>query len=126
MRVQVAASLRMDKSNHSIVAKETGVGRLVVVSVTAVRVNKPVVVGILVVVARNLLLVGTFRVCLHMRVQQTTSVAHILNSDSRADSDLERAIDTDLSSAEVCLEKGAHLGITWTGISKHGEVDRKA
>lgn len=126
MGMQVAASLSMNETDHLIVAKEPRVGCLVVVGIPAVRVDEPVVVGILVVVACNLLLVGPLRICLDVRVQQTTSIAHILNSDPRADGDLERAVNTDLGSAEVRLEKGAHLGVSWTGVSEHGEVNRKA
>jgi hypothetical protein len=40
--------------------------------------DEPVVVGVFVVVARDLLLIGSDRICLDVRVQEATSPAHVL------------------------------------------------
>ena len=62
MRVQVAAGLSVDESDNRVVANESEIALGVVVLLSTVRVKEPVVVGVLVVVASNLLLLGSLRV----------------------------------------------------------------
>lgn len=75
MRVQVTASLSVDKTNRGTVAEEAGISVLVVVGVTAIGIEEPVVVGILVMVAGYLLLGGAFRVRLNVGVQETAMLS---------------------------------------------------
>jgi hypothetical protein len=88
----------------------------------AVGVEEPVVVGILVVVASNLLLLRALGEGLNVRVQKTTTVTHVLESGARAKSDFERAVDSDFGTLEVGLEEGAHLSITRTAVLEDKEV----
>jgi hypothetical protein len=122
MRVQVAASLSVDKSNDGVVTNESEITLRVVVLLSAVRVEEPIVVSVLVVVASNLLLLGTLGVGLNVRVKKTTTVAHVLDSSARTNRDLERAVLSNLGTLEVSLEEGAHLSITRAGAVENGEV----
>jgi len=88
----------------------------------AVGVEEPVVVGVLVVVASDLLLLRALGEGLNVRVQKTTTVSHVLESGTRAKSDFERAIDSDFGALEVGLEEGAHLSITRTAVLENQEV----
>lgn len=145
VRVQVATSLCVDEANNISIAKEAGFCVLVVVGVTAVRVEEPVVVGILVVVAGNLLLVGALGICLDMGVQKTTilavsivpifarklqsllpSVSHVLDRGARSVSNLQRTVLADFSSPQVGLEQRAHLSIAWASVGQNGKVDGEA
>lgn len=63
MGVQVTAGLGVDQANRSLVTDKPGLGFLVVIGFLARRVEEPVIVGILVVVASDLLLSGAFRIC---------------------------------------------------------------
>mgnify|MGYP005989195533 CR=1 FL=1 len=85
--VQVAASLGVEQTDGRAVTNEAKFFRLgVVVLLGAVGVDEPVVVGVLVVVAGNLLLLRTVGVGLNVRVQQSTTVTHVLDGSTRADS----------------------------------------
>ena len=122
VRVQVAASLSVDKSNDGVVTNESEITLRVVVLLSAVGVEEPVVVGVLVVVASNLLLLGSFRVGLDVRVKKTTTVTHVLDCGARTDCDFQRAVLSDLGTLEVGLEKGAHLGVTRATAVEDGEM----
>jgi xanthosine utilization system XapX-like protein len=87
-----------------------------------VRVEKPVVVCVLVVVASDLLLSRTIRVGLNVGMKQTSTVAHILQSSARAICHLQRTIFANLGSAQVGLEEGAHLGVSWATVFEDEEV----
>ena len=123
VRVQVAASLGVNKANDGAVTNETEISLGVVVIISAVGVEEPVVVGVLVVVASNLLLLGTLGVGLDVRVKKTTAVSHVLDSRTGTNRNLERAVLSDLGTLEVGLEEGAHLGITRAAAVKDGEVE---
>jgi mannose/fructose/N-acetylgalactosamine-specific phosphotransferase system component IID len=99
----------------------------VVLGLVAAGIDEPVIVGILVVIASNLLLVGTLWVGLNVGVQQTTAVTHVLNGDSGSMDDLKRAVSAHLGATQVGLEKRAHLRITRTTVGQNGEmqVERK-
>lgn len=122
VRVQVAASLSVDKSNDGVVTNESEITLRVVVLLSAVGVEEPVVVGVLVVVASNLLLLGTLRVGLNVRVKKTTTITHVLDSGARTDCNLERAVLSNLSTLEVSLEERAHLSIPRAGAIENREV----
>jgi hypothetical protein len=123
VRVQVAASLGVDEADDRAVTNETKLSLGVVVIISAVGVEEPVVVGVLVVVASNLLLLGTLGVGLDVRVKETTAVSHVLDSRAGTNRNLERAVLADLGTLEVGLEEGAHLGITRAAAVKDGEVE---
>ena len=58
-------------------------------------------------------------------MEETTTVAHVLQSDPGAVCDLKRRVTADLAAFEVCLEQGAHLGITGATLGQDGEMESK-
>lgn len=83
--VQVTSGLGVDQTDDGTVADESKIRGLgVVVRLPAVGIEEPVVVGILVMVASDLLLLRTFRVCLDVGVKQTATITHIFDSSTRA------------------------------------------
>lgn len=121
--VEVAASLSMNQADNRAVAQISElVGLGVIVRLVAVRVKEPIIVGVLVVVAGNLLLLGAFGVSLDVRMEETAAIAHVLDCSAGPVSDLERAILANLSSLEVGLEERAHLSITRAGPVENSEV----
>lgn len=104
VRVQVAASLGVDQTNDIAVANKLEGSLGVEFGLVAVGVEEPVVVGILMVIASNLLLLRALGEGLDVRVQKTTTVSHVLESGTRAKSDFERAIDSNFGALEVGLE----------------------
>lgn len=64
--VQIPTSLSMDKTDSIAIADELQIPIGVKFRLLAIRVNKPVIVGILVVIAGDLLLVGSLRECLNV------------------------------------------------------------
>jgi len=145
VRVQVAAGLGVNEADGLLVRDETRFGLSIIVGVATVGVEEPVVVGIFVVIAGHLLLVGTLRIAipcllvlalhelpgsvdlrLDVTVEQATSVTHILNGNPRSKGNLKRAVSADLSAPQVGLEERGHLGIARAGVGENGEVDGKA
>ena len=123
VRVEVAAGLGMEQTNNVTV---TGVAKLLirlVLDFVAVGVEEPVVVGVLVVVASDLLLCRTLGVGLNVRVKQSTSVSHVLQCRAGTVCDLERAVLANLSSAQIGLEKGAHLCVTRPAVLENDKVE---
>lgn len=126
VRVQITASLGVDQTNGGAVANEAEIGGLrVVVGLAAIGIEEPIVVGIFVVIAGDLLLLGTLGVSLNVGVEKTTTVAHVLDSSTRAIGDFERAILSNFCAFQVGLEQRAHLGITRTGAIEDGKVKGK-
>lgn len=121
--VKVAAGLGVDKTDRLAVANESGRGFGVVVRVRTVGVEEPVVVGILVVVAGDLLLSRALRVGLDVGVQETTTISHVLDGRARSVGDFQGAVLADLGALQVCLEQGAHLRITRTCVVENGKVE---
>jgi hypothetical protein len=76
-----------------------------------------------VVIASNLLLVGALGISLDVRVEETTTVAHVLDGCARANGDFEGAVLANLGSLQVGLEERAHLGIARTGSVKDSKVE---
>lgn len=124
MRVQVASGLSVDQANDVAVANEAHIeGLRIVVFLTAVGVEEPVIVGILVVIAGNLLLLRAFGVSLNVRVKQATAVPHVFERSTRSNGNLERAVLSNFGSLQVGLEQGTHLCITWSGVVENGKVE---
>ena len=89
VRVQVSASLSMKKADSRTIANETQfLGLGVIGLIVAVRVDEPVVVGVLVVVASNLLLLRSLGVGLNVLMQEAAAIAHILECCTGAVCDL--------------------------------------
>ena len=59
----------MDQANGLAVANESRFSVLIIVGIATVRVEEPIIVSILVVVASNLLLSRTLRIGLHVRME---------------------------------------------------------
>jgi hypothetical protein len=112
----------VDQTNDIVVADKLERSLGIVFRLMAVGVEEPVVVGVLVVVASDLLLLRALREGLNVRVQKTTTVTHVLESGTRAKGDFERAVDSNFGTLEVGLEKRAHLSITGTAVLEDQEV----
>jgi hypothetical protein len=124
VRVEVAAGLSVDKTNDVAVANVSDLLVLgIVIGRLSVGVEEPVVVGVLVVVASNLLLSGALRVGLDMRVKKTTTVAHVLECGARSECNLQWAVLADFSAPEVGLEERGHLCIARAAVLQDEEVD---
>jgi hypothetical protein len=123
VRVEVTASLGVDQTNNVTVARVAELLLRIVLDLVAVGVEEPVVVGILVVVASDLLLGRALGVCLDVRVEQSTSVSHVLQCGAGTVCDFERAVLANLSSSQVGLEERAHLRITGTAVFEDDEVE---
>lgn len=122
VRVQVTASLGVDQTNDIAVANILKGSVGIELGLVTVGVEEPVVVGILVVVASDLLLLRALGECLNMRVQKTTTVSHVLECGTRAKSNLERAINSDLSTLKVGLEERAHLSVAGSAVLEDQEM----
>jgi hypothetical protein len=110
VRVKVAAGLSVNEADDIAVADVSDLGVLcVVVRLLSVGVEEPVVVGVRVVVASNLLLGRAFGVCLNVGVQKSTSVTHVLECRTGA--------------PKVGLEEGRHLRIAGTAVLEDEEVN---
>jgi hypothetical protein len=95
----------------------------VVIAILSVGVEEPVVVGILVVVASNLLLSRALRVGLNVGVKKTATVAHVLERGARSESNLQRAVLADFSTSKVGLEERRHLRIARAAVLQNEEVN---
>jgi hypothetical protein len=122
MRVEIAAGLSVNETDGVPVPRETRSLFWDIFYVTTVGVEEPVVVGIFVVIAGDLLLCGTFRVSLVMGVKKTTSVTHVLESCARAIGNFQWAIFSNFGTSQVGLEKRAHLCIAGTAVLEDEEV----
>ena len=125
VRVKVAASLSVNETNDIAIAGEAELLVCVIGNLMAVGVEEPVVVSIFVVVASDLLLSRAFRVGLDVRVEQTSTVTHVLQCGAGTVCDLERAVLADFGAAQVGLEKRTHLSVTRTTVLEDQEVEVK-
>lgn len=125
MGMKVAAGLRMNEADDTFVAWKGERSIRFIERFVPVGIEKPVIVGILMVVASNLLLLRSFWICLNVRMQQPSSIAHILDCCSGAVSNLEWTVFAHLRALEICLEQGAHLSISRTTVLQHQEMDPK-
>lgn len=103
--VKVATSLGVDQTDDITVSREAKLLISLVWDLVAVGVKEPVIVGILVVVASNLLLGRALRVRLDVRMEQTSSVAHVLQRRAGAVCDLKGAVLANFGTAQVGLEE---------------------
>ena len=69
VRVQIAASLGVNQTNDITIAHEFEFSLGIVFRLISIRIEEPVIVRVLMVVARNLLLLRAFRVRLNVRVE---------------------------------------------------------
>ena len=116
VRVKVTAGLSMDQADRLSVAWISEILFRLILYVATVWVEEPVVVRIFVVIAGNLLLGRAFRIGLVMGVKETASIAHILKRGSRSKCNFKRTILSDLSTPEIGLEQGAHLGVSGAAV----------
>lgn len=123
--VEVAASLSVDEADSVTISGETQLAFGVIGGVAAVGIEEPVVVGVLVVVAGNLLLRRALGISLVMRMEQATAVAHILQGGAGAVRDLQRAVLTNIGTTEVGLEERAHLSIAGAAVLKNEEMEEE-
>jgi hypothetical protein len=89
------------------------------------RVEIPIVVGVLVVVTGDLLLLGTLRVSLNVRVEETATISHVLDRSAGTKDDLQRTVLSDAGSLEVGLEQGAHLSVARATLVENSKVHGK-
>ena len=122
MRMQIAACLCVNQTNHVLISDEFNrCFRIVRLRVT-IRIEEPIVICILMMIASDLLLLRPFRVGLDVRMKKTTAITHIFKSSSRTVSDFERAIFSDLCTSKICLEQRTHLRISGTAVFQDEEV----
>lgn len=112
----------MNEADDITVADILQVALGIVLGLVTVGIDEPVVVGILVVIASDLLLVGSLWVRLDMGMQQTTTVAHVLDGHPRTMNNLEWAVSANLGAAQISLEERAHLGVARTTVGQDGEM----
>lgn len=120
--VQVTTGLSVNETDGVSIGNELEIAFGFILGLVTAGVNEPVVVGILVVVAGNLLLVRTLRIGLKVGVQETTAITHVLDGDSGSVSNLKRAISAHLGTTQVRLEKRAHLRIAGATVGQDGEM----
>lgn len=125
VRMQVAASLSVDQTNHITITNESKVSFGIIVGLCAIWINEPIVVSVFVVVARNLLLSRTFRVGLDVGMKKATSVSHVLDRDLGSNCNFQRTILSDAGTLQIGLKKRAHLSVTGTRAFKNQEVEVK-
>ena len=123
MGVQVTACLGMYEAENIFVGHEFDWRFRIEVCLIAVRIEKPIVVGILVMVAGHLLLSGALRVGLHVGVEKATTVAHILQGRSRTICNFKRTVFANTRTSEICLEEGTHLSISRSTVFEYQKVD---
>lgn len=122
MRMQVAACLCVNQPNHILISDEFNrCFRIIRLRVT-IRIEEPIVICILMMIASDLLLLRPFRVGLDVRMKKTTTITHIFKSSSRTVSDFKGAIFSNLRTSKICLEQRAHLRIPGTAVFQDEEV----
>lgn len=122
MRMQVTACLCVNQTNHVLISDEFNrCFRIIRLRVT-IRIEEPIVICILMMIASDLLLLRPFRVGLNVRMKKTTTITHIFKSGSRTVSDFKRAIFSNLRTSKISLEQRAHLRIPGTAIFQDEEV----
>jgi len=122
--VQVASSLSMEQPNDGIVANETYFLLWIILLLFADRVEKPVVVRVLMMITGDLLLARSLRVSLNVGVKKPTSISHVFDGDLRTNGDFKRAIG-EVRSLKIGLEERTHLGVTRAAPVKDGEMGIK-
>lgn len=80
------------------------------------------VVLVLVVVARHLLLQGSGRESLDVRMKETSTIPIVFDADFRSECHLQGRVG-EIVANEMRLEKGAHLCVAGPGPVQNDEVD---
>jgi len=113
----------MDKSDDILIFQETSVGALEVeIRLIAIIVDNPIIVGVFVVVAGDLLLLTSLGIELDVRMEETASVSGILDGDFRSVGDFKGRVRK-IRSFEIGLEERGHLRVTRARILKNQEVN---
>jgi len=123
VRMKVASSLSVEKTNDIAVTNESEVGLGVIGHIVAVGVEEPVVVRVLVVVAGNLLLTRAVGIGLDMGVEKTATIAHVLDRGPRAIGNLKRTVLSNVGTLKVGLEERAHLGVSGAAMVENRKVE---
>lgn len=123
--MQVSSGRGVNKPNHTAILKELEWCIGIVVPFVPGRGHNEIVVVVLVVVTSDLLLIRSYRERLDMRMQQSTSVAEILDRNLGSDGDFERRFCKVVAS-QMSLEQGAHLRVTGTGTIENHKVELEA
>lgn len=105
VRVEIPAGLRVEETDDSLVTDKSYRRFWVKLRFLTVRVEEPIVVCILVVVAGNLLLIRALRKKLNVGVKKTSSIAHILESSFGSIGNLQWAVCTHFSTFEIGLKQ---------------------
>lgn len=105
MRVEITAGLGVNQSQNVAITNEFGWCLRVVFRLGAVGIEPPLVVGVFVVVASNLLLSGTFWIGLDVGMEKTTAIPHILDRGARSVGDFKRAVLANFGTPEVGLKQ---------------------
>lgn len=122
MRMQVTASLCVNQTKYVLVGNEFyRCFRIIRLRVT-IRIEEPIVVCILMMIASDLLLLRPFWVGLDVGMKKTTTITHIFESSSRTVCDFKGAIFSNLCTSKICLEQRTHLGISGTAVFQDEEV----
>ena len=120
--VKIAAGLGVNETENIAVSDKLWWSLSIIIWLSSVWVEPPLVVGIFVVIAGNLLLARSFWVGLNVGVKKSTTISHVLNCRAGAVGNLKWRVLSDLGASEVGLEERAHLSISWSAVLKNGEV----
>ena len=123
MRMKVTSCLSVYESDDVFVSNISQRSFWIIFWGAPVRIEEPIVVGVLVMVASDLLLARTLRIGLNMRVKETTSITHVLDCRAGTIRNFKRAILSNLRAPQICLEKRAHLSVAWTAVLQNKEMN---
>lgn len=104
MGVKISAGLRVDETENIPITDVLDWCLRVKFWLSTVGVEPPLVIGILMMIASDLLLGRAFRIGLNVRMEKSTTITHILDRSSRSIGDFERAVLSDLSTSKIGLE----------------------
>lgn len=123
--MQVSPRRGVDKPDYTAILEELEWCIGIVVSFIPGWGHDEVVVVVLVVITSDLLLIRSYGKRLNMRMQQSTSIAEILNRNLGSDSNFERRFCKVVAS-QMSLEQRAHLRVTGTGTVQDHKVELEA
>ena len=125
MRVQIPSRLSVDEPDDVPIFEVDDGFRRVVFRSSTIWVEEPIVVGILMMVASDLLLTGALRIGLDVRMEQSATISHIFQGCARPIRNLQRTVLSNLRPAKIRLEQRAHLSITRSSVRQYEEVKVK-
>jgi hypothetical protein len=103
--VKIPPCLNMQQSDHCLIGYISDRAILIKLGLISVGVEEPIIVGIFVVVASDLLLGRPFRISLDVRVKEAAPIPHILQSGLGAVGNFQGAVSTDFRPFEIGLEQ---------------------